>query len=93
MTGRFLRRRSFAREQAARAVDVGAEQIARLVALATTLADRTEAMPSAGLDRDRERKAHVDVLRQAAQAGRQTLDAQSHDVPSDDQDGQQTARG
>ena len=88
MAGRFLLRRSeAAREQAQRNVEASAEKIATLVALVTTLADRMDAMPSAGLDRDRERRARVQVLRRTAEAGARTLDARRRGR-SDGQDGQ-----
>lgn len=94
MSGRFLVRRSqVAREQAQRTIDVSTEKIANLVALATSLADRTEAMPSAGLDGDRQRRDRVRVLRRAAEAGRQALDARDRLPRSDDQDTQQSSGG
>ena len=78
MAGRFLLRRSeAAREQAQRNFETSAEKIATLVALVTTLADRMDAMPSAGLDRERERRARVQVLRRIAEAGTRSLDARS----------------
>ena len=93
MARRFLLRRSqTAREQAQRQVEVSVEAIATLVALATSLADRMDAMPSAGLDRDRERRARVQVLRRSAEAGRRTLAARGHGH-SNGQDGQHHAQG
>lgn len=76
MDGLFrLHRSAVARQQAAGHVEVSAEKIADLVALATSLADRTEAMPSLGVERDRDRRERVLVLRRAAEAGQRTLDA------------------
>ena len=60
MAGRFLLRRSgTARKEAQRNVEASAERIATFVALVTSLADRMEAMPTAGLDRDRDRRTRV----------------------------------
>ena len=74
MPRRFLLHRSrAARAQAQRDVEASVEAIKTLVSLATSLADRMDAMPSAGLDRDRERRARVHVLRRTAEAGRRTL--------------------
>ena len=70
-----LRRSQAARRQAPRDGETSVEAIATLVALATSLADRMDAMPSAGLDRDHERRERVDVLRRTAEAGRRTIDA------------------
>ena len=82
MAGRFLLRRSeAARDQAQRNVDASVAKIAALVALVTSLADRMEAMPSAGLDRDRERRARVQVLRRTAAAGVRTLVARAGERP------------
>ncbi len=93
MAGRFLLRRSeAAREQAQCNMEASAERIATLVALVTTLADRMDAMPSAGLDRDRERQARVQVLRRTGALGTRTLDARGR-CRSDDLDGQDRARG
>lgn len=92
MAGRFrLRRSEVARAQAQRNLEVSDEQVAKFVALATTLADRMAAMPSAGLDRDRDRHARVQILRRTAEAGRRTLAARGHSR-SDGQDGQRHAR-
>lgn len=92
MTGRFLVRRSkVALEEAQRTVEVSAERISRLIALATALADRMEAMPSAGLDRDRDRRDRVRALRGAAEAGGRTLDARNGRARPDAQEGQQNA--
>jgi hypothetical protein len=89
MARRFLLRRSrAAREQAQREVGASVEAMARLVTLATALADRMDAMPSAGLDRDRDRRARVQVLRRTADAGRRDLAARS-----EDRDGQHRAPG
>jgi hypothetical protein len=94
MSGRFLLRRSqVARQQAERTAGVTQDKIAELVTLATSLADRTEAMPSAGLDGDRDRRARVQLLRRAAASGRQLLEPRDRRDPSDDQDGPQIARG
>jgi hypothetical protein len=95
MSGRFLIRRSqVARQQAERTADVSREKIAALVTLATSLADRTEAMPSAGRDGDLDRRARVQRLRRAAESGRQDLDARDHaGTLHGHQDGQQSARG
>lgn len=94
MAGRFMLRRSeVAREQAQRNVEVvSAETIAKFVAHVTALADRMDAMPSAGLDRDRDRRARVEVLRRAAEAGTRTLDARVLSG-SDSQDAQSQPRG
>ena len=74
MAGRFVLRRSeLAREQARRQVAASVERVTTLVALVTTLADRMDALPSAGLDGDRERRARVRVLRRTAEAGQRTL--------------------
>lgn len=82
MARRFLLRRSrAAREQAQRDVQASVESTATLVSLVTTLADRMDAMPSAGLDRDRERRARVQVLRRTAEAGRQNLAARGRSRP------------
>lgn len=76
MAGRFLLRRSeSARREAQRKVEASAESIATLVALVTSLADRMDAMPSAGVDRDRDRRARVHTLRRAAEAGTRTIEA------------------
>jgi hypothetical protein len=84
MGGRFLLRRSqAAREQAQRTVEASAEQIGTFIALATTLADRMEAMPSAGLTRDRERRERVDVLRRTAEAGNRTLASRRGRAPDE----------
>ena len=92
VAGRFLLRRSqVAREQAQRTVDASTEKIANLVALATSLADRTEALPSAGLDGDRERRDRVLVLRRAADAGRPALEARDREQRAGGQDRQQSA--
>lgn len=86
MAGRFLLRRSeVAREQAQRTLLVSTEKIANLVALATSLANRTEAMPSVGLAGDRDRRDRVRLLRRAAEAGQQTLDERDR-LPAEDQD-------
>ena len=93
MSRRFLLRRSrAAREQAHRDVEASVEAIATLVSLVTTLADRMEAMPSVGLDGDRERRARVHVLRRTAEAGRQNLATRGRSR-SDGQDGQRRAPG
>ena len=87
MSRRFLLRRSrAARTGSQRDVDASVEAIATLVGLVTTLADRMDAMPSAGLDRDRDRRARVQVLRRTAEAGRRTL-AGGGRTRSDGQDG------
>lgn len=92
MASRFLLRRSeAARKQAQRNVGASAERIATF-ALVTSLADRMDAMPPAGLDRDRDRRAHVQALRRAAEAGTRTLDARGRSAP-DGQDGQRHAGG
>lgn len=94
MTGRFLLRRSeAARQQAQRTGEISAERIAALVAQVTTLADRMEAMPSAGIDRDRDRRLRVHSLRRAAEAGNRTLDARDRLSRPDSQDGQHRAQG
>lgn len=78
MGGRFLRHRSeAAREQAQRIADVSDERLARLVALATTLADRMEALPSAGPQGDLDRRRRVQVLRRTAAAGSHALAART----------------
>lgn len=93
MAGRFLLHRSaVAREQAQRNVEASAESIANLVALVTALADRMDAMPSAGLDRDRDRRARVQVLRRTAEAGARVLDLRGN-CRAEGQDGRQQARG
>ena len=93
MAGRFLLRRSkAAREHAQRNVQASAASIATFVALVTALADRMDAMPSMGLDRDRDRRARVQALRRAADAGTRTLDGRG--APRvDGQDGQHHTRG
>ena len=91
MARRFLLRRSqAARRQSGRDAEASVEAIATLVALATSLADRMDAMPSAGLDRDRERRDRVHVLRRTAEAGRQTLDSRAR-AGTDGQEGQRRA--
>lgn len=76
MAGRFaLRRSESARRQGQRDVEASAEKITRLVALVTTLADRMDAMPSDGRERDRDRRARVQILRRTAEAGERTLAA------------------
>lgn len=90
MDGRFrLHRLAVARQQAAGHVEVSAKKIADLISLATSLADRMEAMPSVGLDRDRERRERVRVLRRAAEAGQCTLDTREERARrGDEQDAQ-----
>lgn len=77
LTGHFPSRRSAAACTPSRATEAEAEaeavRVAALVALTTRLADRMEAMPSAGPARDSERRARVRVLRDAAEAGNRTL--------------------
>lgn len=91
MAGRFLLRRSeAARKEAERNVEASVQSIVILVALVTSLADRMDAMPSAGLDRDRDRRVRVEVLRRAAEAGTRTLDARGR-RRSGGQDGQDRA--
>lgn len=91
MSGRFLLRRSqAARKQAQRNVEASTESITTLVALLTALADRMEAMPSAGLERDRGRLVRVQALRRTAEAGTRILDARSR-CRTDGQDGQHQA--
>ena len=51
------------------------QKVATLVGLTTRLADRMEARPSAGLDRDRDRRDRVALLRRTALAGTRTLEA------------------
>ena len=76
MVGRFLlRRSSAARARAHHAVEISDERVVRLVTLATTLAVRMDAMPSAGAERDLARRARVQVLHRTAEAGRRTLAA------------------
>ena len=87
--GFLLRRSKAVRRQAERDVDDSAQAITTLVALATSLADRMDAMPSAGLERDRARRDRVDVLRRAAEVGRRTLDTGNGSVS----DGQRRAGG
>lgn len=69
-----LRSSEVASQLAPRDVPGNAHKIANLVALTTRLADRMDAMPSAGLVRDRDRRARVAVLRRTAEAGTRTLD-------------------
>lgn len=76
MAGRFLVNRSkVAAKQAQRNVEASDEAIARLVALVTSLADCMDAMPSGGPDRDRDRRARVQILRRTAEAGTRSLEA------------------
>jgi cell division septum initiation protein DivIVA len=91
MPRRFLiRRAENARAQAQRTVEVTDQQVARLVELATTLAERMDAMPSAGPERDLQRRLRVQVLRRTAEAGRRTLAARG-DAGSDGQRRKHTA--
>ena len=88
----LVRRSQAAREQAHRDVDASVEAIATLVALVTALADRMDEMASAGGERDRERRARVQLLRSTAAAGRRTLTARARSR-TESQDGQRHARG
>lgn len=71
LTGHFPLRRSAPACTPSRETE--AVRVAALVTLTTRLADRMDAMPSAGPDRDRERRARVRVLRDAAEAGNRSL--------------------
>jgi hypothetical protein len=93
MARRFLLRRAqVARQQAQRDVEASVEAITTLVALATSLADRMDAMPSAGLDRDRERRDRVSVLRRTAEAGRRNLATRARSG-TEEREGQRRAEG
>jgi hypothetical protein len=58
--------------------------------MVTALADRMEAMPSSGLEGDRERRDRVDVLRRTAEAGARSLARRRR---AGARDGQQHAEG
>jgi hypothetical protein len=84
MAGKFLLRRSrTAREQAQHGAQVSLDNLTRLIALVTALADRMDALPSMGLDRDRQRRERVLLLRHMATAGRQRLSAHAQDASGD----------
>ena len=88
----LLRRAEAARQQAPCDVEASVEAITSLVALSTSLADRMDAMPSAGLDRDRERRDRVRLLRRTAEAGRRYLATRAPSA-TDDREGQRRAEG
>lgn len=75
LSGQFLRHRSqVAREAAIRNLEIAVQRVASLVLNASSLADRLEAMPSTDLDKARDRKARVKVLRDAASAGQAAIE-------------------
>lgn len=74
MSGQFLHHRSRrAREAAVLNLEVAVQRVANLVLNASALADRMEARPSTDLDEARERRARVQMLRDAARAGQDAI--------------------
>jgi hypothetical protein len=82
MASRFQTRRSqLAREQAEQHRLETERQVARLVELTRTMADRLEALPATSLSAAHDRKACVAALRTAAEAGARDLARRRAEAP------------